>query len=87
MSYLSAGKPIVASIDPDNASANIIKEIGAGIVVAPADSARDFSKAVSMIISNTHLSISMSEASAKYSEKYFDSKVAADFFLKKLSIF
>ena len=87
MSYLSAGKPIVASIDPNNASAKIIKDTGAGIVVSPADSARDFSKAVSMIISNTQLSIAMSGASAKYSEKYFDSKVAANFFLKKLSIF
>ncbi len=87
MSYLSAGKPIVASIDPVNASAKIIKEIGAGFVVAPADSVRDFSKAVTMIISNTNLSISMSKASTKYSEKYFDGKVAADFFLEKLSIY
>jgi glycosyltransferase involved in cell wall biosynthesis len=87
MSYLSAGKPIAASIDPDNASAKIIREIGAGFVVAPADSARDFSKAVTLIISNTNLSISMSKASTKYSEKNFDSKVAADFFLEKLSIY
>lgn len=84
MSYLSAGKPIVASIDPKNASATILQDASAGIVVSPDSSADDFSQAVTKIISNTQLTISMSHASAKYSQDYFDGAKAAEFFVKQI---
>ena len=87
MSYLSAGKPIVASIDPNNASAKILKEIGAGIVISPESTVLEFSNAVTNIFSNPKIAISMSEAGTKYSEKYFDSNVAAQFFLKQINNF
>lgn len=84
MSYLSAGKPIVASIDPRNASAAILNATGAGIVVSPDSSADDFSQAVAKIISNAQLAISMSDASAKYSQNNFDSAKAAEFFIQRI---
>ena len=84
MSYLSAGKPIVASIDPRNASAAILNATGAGFVVSPDSSADDFSQAVAKIISNAQLAISMSDASAKYSQNNFDSAKAAEFFIQRI---
>ena len=85
MSYLSAGKPIVASIDPNNASAKILKDIGAGIVIPPEATALEFCKAVTKIILNPQIAISMSESGVKYSEEYFDGNVAAQFFLKQIN--
>ena len=87
MTYLSAGKPIVASIDPNNASAKILKESGAGIVISPEAAALEFCEAVIKIISNSQIAISMSEAAKEYSQKYFDSNLAAKFFLKKITSF
>lgn len=87
MSYLSAGKPIVASIDPNNASAKILKESGAGIVISPDAPAIQFCKAVTKVISDSQIAISMSEAAQEYSQKYFDSNLAAKFFLNKITSF
>jgi glycosyltransferase involved in cell wall biosynthesis len=84
MSYLSAGKPIVASIDPNNASAKIIQETGAGIVISPDDEAANFFHAVIKIISNKKLAISMSDAGRKYSAEHFNSRMAAEFFIKQI---
>jgi len=84
MSYLSAGKPIVASIDPNNASAKIIQETGAGIVISPDDEAANFFYAVNKIISNKKLAISMSDAGRKYSAEHFNSRMAAEFFIKQI---
>lgn len=85
MSYLSAGKPIVASIDPNNASAKILKKSGAGIVISPYDQAAEFVNAVNKIMSNDKLAISMSEAGIKYSTEYFNSTMAAEFFIKQVN--
>jgi glycosyltransferase involved in cell wall biosynthesis len=87
MSYLSAGKPIVASIDPKNASAKILRETGAGIVISPESNALEFSNAVTYIFSNPQIAISMSDAGTKYSEENFDSNKAVEFFLKQLNSF
>ena len=84
MSYLSAGKPIVASIDPRNASAAILNATGAGIVVTPDSSADDFSHAVIKVISNEQLQNSMCEASTNYSSENFDGAKAATFFMQRL---
>jgi glycosyltransferase involved in cell wall biosynthesis len=35
--YLAAARPILAVVPPDGAAANLIREAGAGIVVAPDD--------------------------------------------------
>lgn len=84
MSYLSAGKPIVASIDSKNASAAILKATGAGIVVSPDSPTKEFSQAVTSIISNEQLQISMGEASSKYSKINFNGARAAKFFSKQI---
>jgi glycosyltransferase involved in cell wall biosynthesis len=84
MSYLSAGKPIVASIDPNNASAKILTEIGAGIVISPDDQAIEFVNAVNKIMSNNKLAIAMSKAGIKYSTEHFNSTMATEFFIKQI---
>ena len=84
MSYLSAGKPIVASIDPNNACAKILEKTGAGIVISPDDQAAEFVNAVNKIMSNDKLAISMSEAGIKYSTEYFNSTIAAEFFTRQI---
>jgi len=85
MSYLSAGKPIVASIDPMNASAKILVENSAGIVVLPDAPIADFGQAVIEIISNKNLQISMSKSSTQYALKNFDGTKAAYFFLQRIT--
>ncbi|HUP22009.1 MAG TPA: group 1 glycosyl transferase, partial [Thermoanaerobaculia bacterium] len=35
--YLAAGRPILAVVPPDGAAADLIREAGAGVVVAPDD--------------------------------------------------
>jgi glycosyltransferase involved in cell wall biosynthesis len=35
--YLAAGRPILAAVPPDGAAAALIRETGAGVVVAPDD--------------------------------------------------
>lgn len=82
MSYLSAGKPIVASIDPNNASAKILVENSAGIVVPPDGPIADFTHAVIEIISNRNLQISMGHSSAHYARENFDGIKAAEFFVQ-----
>jgi glycosyltransferase involved in cell wall biosynthesis len=37
--YLAAGRPILAVVPPDGAAADLVRETGAGIVVAPDDGA------------------------------------------------
>jgi glycosyltransferase involved in cell wall biosynthesis len=81
MSYLSAGKPIVASIDPMNASAKILIENSAGFVVPPDAPIANFGQAVIEIISNPNLQISMGISSAQYANKNFDGAKAAEFFM------
>jgi glycosyltransferase involved in cell wall biosynthesis len=81
MSYLSAGKPIVASIDRMNAGAKILIENSAGIVVPPDAPIENFGQAVIEIISNPNLQISMGISSAQYAYKNFDGAKAAEFFM------
>ena len=82
MSYLSAGKPIVASIDPMNASAKILVENNAGIVVPPDAPIANYSQAVIEIISNKNLQISMGKSSTQYALENFDGTKAAYFFFQ-----
>jgi len=85
MSYLSSGKPIVASIDPNNASAIILNEARAGIIVHPDAPISEFSEAVTRIIKDKKLHSSMSEASENYAKQNFDGTKAAKFFLELLA--
>ena len=35
--YIAAGRPVLAAVPPDGAAADLIRETGAGVVVAPDD--------------------------------------------------
>lgn len=86
MSYLSAGKPIVASIDPNNASAKILLENRAGIVIPPDAPTEAFSQVIVEIISNPNLQISMGHSSTQYARENFDGVKAAEFFVQCIKI-
>lgn len=80
MSYLTVGKPIVASISSENASAIILTETGAGIVVSPTSSDKSFADAVVTILTNAGLSSRMGDAGFRFAAENFDGSNAAQFF-------
>ena len=84
MSYLTVGKPIVASISSENASAIILTETGAGIVVSPTSSDKSFADAVVTILTNAGLSSRMSDAGFRFAAENFDGSKAAQFFLDQI---
>lgn len=84
MSYLSAGKPIVASINQSNAAAIILRDSGAGIVISPDSLPSDFCEAVTSILIDKNKQLTMSDASLKYSRENFNGSKAAKFFIKLL---
>lgn len=84
MSYLTAGKPIVASISSENASAIILTETGAGIVVPPTSSDNTFADAVLTILTDADLSSRMGNAAFQFAADNFDGNKAAQFFLNQI---
>ena len=84
MSYLTVGKPIVASISSENASAIILTETGAGIVVSPTSSDKSFADAVVTILTNAGLSSRMGDAGFRFAAENFDGSKAAQFFLNQI---
>lgn len=82
MSYLTSGKPIVASISVENASAKILISTGAGFVIDPTASEKEFSNAVVKILTDVNLQKSMGRAGKDYALANFDGAKAANFFLK-----
>jgi len=81
MSYLCAGKPIVASIDLVNPAAQIILQSGSGVVVSSKENSENFVSAVIKIISDPLLAESMGNSGKEYAINNFDGIKAASFFL------
>lgn len=84
MSYLTAGKPIVASISVENASAKILISTGAGFVIDPTANEKEFCNAVVKILTDVNLQKSMGRAGKDYALANFDGVKAANFFLQKI---
>ncbi len=71
LSYLAAGKPIVASIAEDNDAAEMIKEAGAGFVTAPNDTA-DFIDKVLTLTSDAAMADKMGQSGLRFANSHFD---------------
>jgi len=79
LSYLAAGKPIVASITASNDAATTIIGAGAGSVVAPGDSAA-FARAVLTLAKDREMRRTCEHNARRFAESHFDIGAIADRF-------
>jgi colanic acid biosynthesis glycosyl transferase WcaI len=79
LSYLAAGKPILAAIPKQNLAARLIEREGAGIVVDPGDEKAFIAAGLEMLASS-NLRKEMSENGRRYAETNFDIARIADRF-------
>jgi len=82
MSYVSAGKPIIASLDKRNAGATVIRDSGAGIVVTPEFNSQSFIEASVMVMKDIDLRKKMRLNAINYANLNFNGSEAAKFFLE-----
>jgi len=79
LSYLAAGRPILASIPPDNLAAINVQREGAGLIAAPDDSAALVAHA-KKLLDDPPLRQTMGQAGRAYAERAFDIERIADQF-------
>jgi glycosyltransferase involved in cell wall biosynthesis len=79
LSYLCAGRPIVAAMPPANLGARTIEKAGAGVVVDPADP-EAFTAAAAVLMEDPCLRHRCGEAARRYAEQTFDIDGYADRF-------
>ncbi len=79
LTYLCAGRPILASMPPSNLGARTIETAGAGIVVPPADH-EQFSRAASRLRRDAEELERMGRAGRAYADKSFDIVAITDRF-------
>lgn len=79
LTYLCAGRPIVAAMPEANLGARRLVEAGAGIVVKP-DDADAFATAVEKLLADDCLSEECGHQAREYAEKTFDVEPIADRF-------
>ncbi len=70
LSYLCCGRPIVLAIPPDNLAARIVRESGAGQIVAAGDGWA-MQQAVLRLLDDARLRSGMGERGRKYAERHF----------------
>lgn len=71
LTYLCAGRPILASMPPENLGAATIEQAGAGIVVAPGDT-EGFLAAAQMLLDDEGLCRRHGASARAYAERVFD---------------
>ncbi|MEO1203218.1 MAG: glycosyltransferase family 4 protein [Pseudomonadota bacterium] len=79
LTYLCAGRAIVAAMPAENLAARTILQAGAGVVVDPDDSA-GFVTAVERLIDDPHRRQAQSERARTFAERQFDIDIIADKF-------
>jgi colanic acid biosynthesis glycosyl transferase WcaI len=79
LSYLAAGKPIVASIAETNDAANMIRTAQAGFVVVPGDAQAFFAKTVALV-ADRDLRQTLGRNARVFAESRFDVMTIADRF-------
>lgn len=83
LTYLAAGRPIVAAIPADNLAARTILDAGAGIVVEPADRA-GLAAASRRLLGDAEERARAGAAGRAYAERAFDLETKADEFERVL---
>jgi putative colanic acid biosynthesis glycosyltransferase WcaI len=79
LSYLCAGRPLLAAIPSDNLAAHVIRRSGAGFVVEPGDWEALIAQAVEML-NDPGLCRELGGRARQYAEENFDIGVVADRF-------
>jgi glycosyltransferase involved in cell wall biosynthesis len=79
LSYLAAGKPVVAAIAHENDAASFVESVGAGRVVAPDDTA-GFVARVLALASDPQMRDSMGHSARAFAEAHFAVDTIADRF-------
>lgn len=77
LSYLAAGRPIVAAMPGENLAARLIERVGAGIVVAPGDHG-GLTVAAKELLADPGRREAMARDARAYAEAAFDAEVVAD---------
>lgn len=83
LSYLCAGRPLLASMPLDNAAARIVAEAGAGLV-ADAQDRELFLELARQLAEDEHLRTQLGASGRRYAETHFAEKVVVDRFLRQL---
>jgi colanic acid biosynthesis glycosyl transferase WcaI len=84
LSYLCAGRPLLASMPEENLAARTIKRAEAGIVTVSGDAAA-FTESAELFLSNPNLRIEMGQAARSYAERTFRIDAIADRFENALT--
>ncbi len=79
LSYLCAGRPIVMAAPANNLASRIVRDSGAGLVVDPEDS-QGFTDAITKILADTQLAVTMGDAGRRYAEENFDINIVTSRF-------
>ncbi len=79
LTYLCAGRPVLAAIPPQNLAARILEQNRAGLVAPPGDSAA-FAAAAKRLVGDPHLRQELANNALDYAAKTFDiNSIAARF--------
>lgn len=81
LSYLSAGRPILASIPEENLAARTIRSANAGLVAA-SDSPEAFVEAAKTLLADGHLRQQLGKNGRAYAERAFDINQKCDRFVE-----
>jgi colanic acid biosynthesis glycosyl transferase WcaI len=84
LSYLCAGRPLLASMPEENLAARTIQRAEAGIVTVSGDAAA-FSASAELLLSNPNLRIELGHAARSYAERTFRIDAIADRFENALT--
>jgi glycosyltransferase involved in cell wall biosynthesis len=86
LTYLCAGRPILAAVPPKNLAAGIIAEAGAGIVLDPAEAHGErLTEDLSTLLDPARAA-AYGKAARSYAEREFDVENKADAFLSIMSV-
>lgn len=84
LSYLAAGRAIVAAVPKENLAARLLVRSGAGYVVEPGDHA-GFAAAIERVLLDPELASDMGAAGRRFAEEHFDVARIADEMLSLIS--
>jgi glycosyltransferase involved in cell wall biosynthesis len=79
LSYLCAGRPLLAALPPDNLAAKVVEASGAGLMVEP-DDGHGLVEAARRLLQDSDLRERLGTAGRAYAEKTFDISTVGDRF-------
>jgi len=71
LTYISAGRPVIAAVNPESQGAMVLSEAGGGLIIPPEDP-KAMAEAVKRLMTDQQTLESMGKANREYAEKNFD---------------